>query len=129
LRVDQVQAKTDQPLGVRDKLPLTATVYLGELQPDEVRVQAYTGGLDSDGRIVDGHAVDLQHAKDLGHGKHRFTGEIGAVNSGRYGFAIRIVPGGPVFDAIPEPGLIHWEGVRSKPVPETVIAEAEQAAT
>ncbi|MFA9478398.1 alpha-glucan family phosphorylase [Phycisphaerales bacterium AB-hyl4] len=130
LRVDMVQAKTEQAMGVRDALPVTATVYLGELQPDEVKVQAYTGPLDTAGRIVGGKPVTLKHDKSLGKGKHRFTGEINAINSGRYGFAIRIVPGDEIFDITPEPGLIHWEGVKSKPAAaEAVVAEAEQAAT
>ena len=34
--------------------------------------------------------------------------------SGRHGYAVRIVPGGPMFDGFPIPGLILWEGVASK---------------
>jgi hypothetical protein len=37
--------------------------------------------------------------------------------SGRHGFAIRIVPGGPMFEHIAEPGLIAWDKF-SAPVEE-----------
>ncbi|MFW6058630.1 MAG: alpha-glucan family phosphorylase [Phycisphaeraceae bacterium] len=109
LAIEKVEARTDQPLGVNQPLPINVVVNLGELSPDEVRVQAYVGPLDSDDRVVQGTPVTLDHAEDLGRGRHRFTSELRPGNSGRYGFALRLVPGGESFEGIVEPGLIRWE--------------------
>jgi hypothetical protein len=35
--------------------------------------------------------------------------------SGRHGFAVRVIPGGELFDGQPEPGLILWEGGAREP--------------
>ncbi|MFP4144473.1 MAG: alpha-glucan family phosphorylase [Phycisphaeraceae bacterium] len=111
IRIETVEAKTEKPLGVREKLPIEVVVNLGDLQPDELAVQVYAGTLDNDNRLIEGRRYNLEHAEKLKDGRHRFKGQIEARNSGRHGFAIRVVPSGELFDGILEPGLIHWEGI------------------
>lgn len=127
LAITQVDAEVEKPLGVRENRGLTVVADLGGLTPDEVRVQVYAGQLDNDGQLVRGTATDLQHAQDLGDGKHRFAGQLCADGSGRHGFAIRVVPGGDAFARITVPGLIHWEGHTPKtaqPKREPAVAKA-----
>lgn len=124
LRIEDVQANVETAVGVREAMPVAVTVNLGELSPQEVRVQVYAGLLDNDGKIVHGKAVDLTHEQAVGEGKHQFTGMIETANSGRHGFAIRIVPGGEIFDGIVEPGLILWESEQIS-VPEPTPAQAK----
>jgi starch phosphorylase len=109
LRIDNVEADTASTLGVGDELKLAIDVHLGPLQPDEVGVQVYFGKLDNDGRITDGQSTNVTHDRDLGDGRHRFGGSITIQVSGRHGFAIRITPGGEMFDRVIEPGLIFWD--------------------
>ncbi len=109
LAVEEVRADTGTPLSVRDQFRVEVTAQLGELKPEEVRVQVYVGLLDNDGRIIDGKAADLSHQEALGNGRHRFQGSIATATSGRHGFAVRVIPGGEIFRDITEPGLIHWE--------------------
>lgn len=109
LRVEHVQAETTAPLGIRDELPVSTTVNLAGLTPKEVRVQVYAGIMDNNGHILEGEATDLKHEKDLGDGRHQFAGSVHAESSGRYGFAIRILPGGELFEEVTEPGMIYWE--------------------
>ncbi len=109
LKIEQVQADTAEPLGVRQSLDVTATIQLGELKPDELRVQVYSGRLDNESRLVDADYADMTHGKDLGNGQHQYTGKIHTTTSGRHGFAVRIVPGGEMFEGMVVPGLIHWD--------------------
>lgn len=109
LRIDDVQADTHKPLGMQQQLDVKVIASLGLLQPGEVRVQAYVGKLDNDGRIYEGSAIDLNHAESIGDGRHRFQGAIETHRSGRNGFAVRIIPGGDLIDDITEPGLILWD--------------------
>lgn len=114
LRIVDVGADTNQPLGVRDQLPIDVTVDLAELSPEEVRLQIYCGRLDGDGRLIDGQPIDMQHVDAVGDTRHRFRGEVHAAHSGRHGFAIRIVPGGEMFAGVIEPGLMLWDRVATK---------------
>ena len=47
--------------------------------------------------------------ESLGDGKFLYAGTLSAANSGKHGFALRIIPGGELLDGIPVPGLIYWE--------------------
>jgi starch phosphorylase len=109
LAVEEVRADTSTPLEVRDHFEVEVIAQLGEVRPEELRVQVYVGMLDNDGRIVDGQPTDLSHQESLGEGRHRFKGSVPTETSGRHGFAVRIVPGGEIFRNLGEPGLIHWE--------------------
>jgi starch phosphorylase len=134
LAIEEVQANTGSPMGVRDSLSVDVIAFLGELQPQELAVQAYYGLLDNEGRIPDGKTLDLAYDQDLGQGRHRFTGSVPTSTSGRHGFAIRIVPGGRMFERVAEPGLIYWEHeppaappspvASAKPEPEPAAAHA-----
>jgi len=111
VNVEHVAADLSKPMGVGEGMPLSATLQLGSLAPADLRVQVYIGPVDNDGRIIQGTAQDLDHREDLGGGRHRFEGTIHAPSSGRYGFAVRVVPGGEMFRSITEPGMILWDHV------------------
>ena len=123
LRIDEVEANTDAPLGVHQQLNITVVASLGTLMPEELRVQAYVGRLDNDNQVYGGRAFDLTHMEHLGHGRHRFRGVVRMRTSGRHGFAIRIVPGGEMFEGTREPGLIFWDKMPS-PASATVHSAA-----
>ena len=71
--------------------------------------------------------TDLTYIDDLGGGQHRFRGSLTPTTSGRYGFAVRIVPGGEMMDGIVEPGLIAWD-IEAPPAPEPKPAVAGSVA-
>ncbi|MEM7625368.1 MAG: alpha-glucan family phosphorylase [Planctomycetota bacterium] len=112
LQVVEVTADVAAPLNVGESRSLDVVVDLGELKPNEVRVQVYTGKQDNDGQLHHAAATDLNHAEDLGQGRHRYTGRLApptAPGSGRHGFAVRVLPGGELFEPLTIPGLIRWE--------------------
>ena len=118
LSVDDVQADTGTEQGVQDDLDVVVTVTLGDLNPDDIRVQVYAGLMDNDGRIAQGRSFDLAHEAVLGDGRHRFIGHIRPQTSGHHGFAVRIVPGGQIVDSTQLPGLMFWDR-QAPPVAET----------
>ncbi len=109
MKVEDVQANTQQPLGVNQKLEVSVTANLDGLTPAEVKLQVYVGVVDNDGRITQGTAMPLKHESDLGGGRHRYVGAVTAGTSGHYGFAVRITPAGDLFDGVMEPGLMMWD--------------------
>ncbi len=119
---EEAHADTGQPMGVESTLEVSAVVRLGELSPEDVRVQVYWGLLNNDSHITHGGTTDMKHAEDLGQGRHRFVGVVKPVTSGRHGFALRVIPGGEHFKQITVPGMISWD----KPdqvQPKAIIAD------
>ncbi|HCD33963.1 MAG TPA: hypothetical protein DER01_16250, partial [Phycisphaerales bacterium] len=109
LKIESVTAPTDGAMGVRQKMPVEVVVNLSHLTPDVLEAQVYVGHVDNDGQICDGQFFNLKHQEDLGNNRHRYVGDISAISSGRYGFAVRIVPGGELFGETPAPGMVLWE--------------------
>jgi starch phosphorylase len=128
LKVVEVAADTAEPLGVRQSLEVSVTVHLGDLQPDELRVQVYSGRLDNDARLVDAVHADMTYQKDLGEGRHQYTSSIRINTSGRHGFAVRIIPGSEMFDSVVVPGLIHWDSEQAPVIKTKTKPEHEKVA-
>ncbi len=109
VRIEEVDANTTKPLGVRKGLQIKATLHLGDFSPDLVSTQIYYGVLDTQGRILDGQIIEMKHAESVGHGRHVYTGEIVSSNSGKHGFAVRVIPGHEKLATPFIPGLIAWD--------------------
>jgi len=124
--VEQIQADTTRPLGVSRPLEIAAVVHLADLDPNDVAVQLFHGRIDSENRIVDGDAVAMSHDESLGDGKHRFVGELTVDNSGKHGFAVRVIPGHDLLATPFEPGLIIWDkrSADAKPAPKPEPAKS-----
>ncbi len=108
IRVDSVEANIPTQIKVGTELQVQAQVYLGALKPEDVTVQLYYGPLDSRGEIPQGEAVAMSWKESIGEGKHLFVGSIPARASGRYGYAVRILPHHEDLPHPYEPGLILW---------------------
>ena len=92
--VNVTQVKVDggsREFLVGSKVKVTARVSLGSLPPGDVRVQAYYGVLNAEGRIAEGSHVDLALFQSFGT-DHLYQGEVECGHSGSCGFAVRVVP-------------------------------------
>ncbi len=100
------------PIGVTapvgTQTPVTATIHLGDLSPDEVSVEVLHGEVTSLGDLVNLHRAPMTHEKDLGAGRHQFGCEFVASGSGRRGFAARVLPRDENLVHPYLPGLITW---------------------
>ncbi|MFM2154061.1 MAG: Maltodextrin phosphorylase, partial [Pseudomonadota bacterium] len=89
---------------VGEPLRVTARVELGGLTPDDVAVQLFHGPVNPDGALVGGEGHDLAPNGRDG-AVWSFEGSLRTRHSGRYGWAVRIVPRHPdlatPFDFVP----------------------------
>jgi len=96
------------------------------IDPQMIRSQIYYGPVDVQHRIVGGTLSELTHLEALGDGRHRYTGQITIHNSGKHGFAVRVIPGNEDLYTPFIPGLIAWDveqpAAKPEPVKETVKA-------
>jgi starch phosphorylase len=108
IRVDNVETEVPAKLKVGADLQARARIYLGALDPEDVKVQLYYGPLDTRGEIPKGEVVAMKWAESEEEGYHVFVGSITCRASGRYGYALRILPHHEDLGNPYEPGLILW---------------------
>jgi starch phosphorylase len=88
---------------------VTATVALGRLAAEDVRVELLHGSVARGDELVDPTVVPLSPAGgDEGGDVTRFRGTISCERSGRYGFTLRVVPAGTDVVTPLELGLVAW---------------------
>jgi len=108
IRVDNVEAEVPARLKVGADLQVQAQVHLGDLEPKDVTVQLYYGPLDTRGEIPKGEVAAMKWVESNRGGGHVFVGSIPCRASGRYGYALRILPHHEDLSNPYEPGLILW---------------------
>jgi starch phosphorylase len=86
---------------------VTATVALGRLSADDVRVELLHGRVARGDELVEPVVVPLAPAGDE-DGVTRFRGTISCDRSGRYGFTLRVVPAATDVITPLELGLVAW---------------------
>ena len=77
---------------VGDVFKATSIVHLGELRPDEVKVELYYGPIQSLERIDPGMTEIMSVEEDLGNGTYRYACTFHCDLAGRYGFTTRATP-------------------------------------
>jgi starch phosphorylase len=109
VRIDDVQVgNTDrQNIPVGDALHVRASVHLGAVDPEHVRVEAYHGEANN-GSIRNPAVTTLAQASRNGDGTYIYDGSVPASESGAYGFSIRVVPTHPHLQQDHELRLITW---------------------
>ena len=108
IRVVGVHTSGNGHYKVGQNMEVEALLDLADLNPNEVQVQLYAGPISATGEIERPAAMPMRYVKQLGPGRHVFTGTIECRTSGRQGFAIRVVPGYEDMATPFEPGLITW---------------------
>ncbi|MDA8242874.1 MAG: alpha-glucan family phosphorylase [Elusimicrobia bacterium] len=86
--VDHFKPEMEVHSGV--KLPLNAVVWLGDLKPEDVDVQIYSGTAGEDGMFREGRAVSMRSEARMGEA-YVYKGDLPCYKSGRHDFAVRVV--------------------------------------
>src|SRR5271157_3927366 len=108
--VGEIEGDPSGAIPVTSTMKVQATVHLGRLTPQDVRVELYVGRVDMRGEIVEGRTVTMQAQGNDGQSSYRYVGEIALSESGQHGFTVRVRPSHPDLSAEFIPGLICWSG-------------------
>jgi glycogen phosphorylase len=93
---------------VGDAIEVTAKVRLGGLDPADVVVEAYSGGVRPGGTLRNGRGTALEWVSSE-HGEQIYRGTISTKTSGLHGYAVRIMPRREDVLVPNEVPLIAWE--------------------
>jgi starch phosphorylase len=109
VRINDVQVgnKDRQNILVGESLEVSAHVFLGDVDPGHVRVEAYHGEADNGG-IKNPMVNVLNPSGRNGDGSYLYQGSVPASESGAYGFSVRVVPTHPNLMQAHELRLIAW---------------------
>jgi starch phosphorylase len=108
IRIAEVQTDSQEILKVGDALSLKVKVHLGPVSPDDIAVEVYHGPLNTDGEITSGHAERLKFERRENDGEHWFVGHIPCEQSGRNGYAVRVIPCHEDLADRHDQGLVVW---------------------
>lgn len=110
VQIHRVDGDVGMAVAARTPITVRALVSLGELRPEEVRVELYHGEVTSLGDLTHGIGVEMKPASAQAHedGSWTFSGQFAATGSGRRGFTVRIVPRDERLVGTLVPGLITW---------------------
>lgn len=97
-------------LHVGEDLEIGADISLGPLSPEEIRVEAYFGHINSQGGIDNPQRAEMQPADggDGSNGTRRYVARIPCSRAGRQGYSVRILPKHPELTHSFVPGYVKW---------------------
>jgi starch phosphorylase len=107
IRIYSVERDRIGPFRVGDHFGITASVFLGDLKPDEVVVELYYGYVKSADQIAASNTLEMTVMEDNGNGRYDYACHLPCVGSGRYGFTVRIKPRGDQY-LQSSPTFITW---------------------
>ena len=77
---------------VGSKITVKAFTNLGELSPEDVTAELYFGNVDQNDDIADGAALPMSFLEKNSDGLCVYVGQILCLQSGQYGFTVRLMP-------------------------------------
>ncbi|MCP4567778.1 MAG: glycosyltransferase family 1 protein [FCB group bacterium] len=83
-------------------------VYLGDLSPDDIRVEVMRGNLNARDEIVDGEVFTASLEKSNEDGSHIYQVDMVCTHSGRLGLTARVVPHNGRHIIKNHPRLVSW---------------------
>lgn len=109
VKLGAVDVDTHRKLTVGDRVPVAATIQLGALQPDDIRVETFIGRVGGERDIDAGEGVPMQPGELGKDGSVRYSGEIRCDHSGVYAFSVRVLPDHPDMRSPHDLRLVAWE--------------------
>jgi starch phosphorylase len=109
IKIESVTTGPLNDLKVNAQPTVQSVIYLGNLTPDDVTVEIYSGKVDALGTIITPETATMNLVRSLGDGKYLFEGRCASCQkSGNYGLTIRVLPFHPYLATRLLPGLISW---------------------
>ena len=97
-------------LKVGAALNVTTQIYLDQAEPGDLSVQLYYGKVNPGGNITNGTAIPMHYVPQNNTNEtHCFQGTLRLRDSGRQGFAVRVLPNNPDLTDSRDMGLVLWE--------------------
>ena len=91
-----------------ETVTITAVVYLGPIDPSNVKVELYFGNMGKSGALDNTAVEEMEIVEKLDGGTFRYSARITLEEGGEYGYTFRVLPYHPGLIDKFETGLIRW---------------------
>ncbi|QGP93898.1 Glycogen phosphorylase [Neomoorella glycerini] len=108
VRVERVEDDGGGELDLGSTLTVRAWIFLGELQPPDVKVEIYYGLLEAAAEITAAEKETMKLEEELGEGRYLYSGAIPCRRAGRQGYNVRVLPYHVDLAHPLQAGLILW---------------------
>ena len=108
VKVRHVESPGAGTVKAGESVKVFATIELGSIPADNVRVELYFGSLDAFGNIQNARVHEMALGTNVEAGVFQYVGAISAGACGQQGYAVRILPNHPNIALRFEPGLVRW---------------------
>jgi len=110
VKVVNIEVDKHDRLLVGDQLNIRATVEPGSLTAEDIRVEVYSGGVDSYGNFHGGRGTPMRLDTQSDPRRPQFTAMLAAPQSGSFGFTIRLFPSHEHLPHQYSTYLVTWAG-------------------
>lgn len=108
VRVESTDGELPDELHVKESFQASANVYLGDLGPEDVRVELYIGLVDAAGDLVQGESIAMDVKEKLEDNHYLYEATAQRDISGLHGYTVRILPHHPNLVTPVQAGYIRW---------------------
>lgn len=110
LKISDLKLDASDTVSIGSRVNVSATVHLGNIQPDEVAVDVCQGRVARVDQIAEiTQTTPMTVQENLGNGTYRMAGSVPCMVSGHVGIAIRVLPHhAHLLPNDRTPGLIYW---------------------
>ncbi len=107
IRLSRPQLDAGENFKVGDRFRIGVEVFLGQLEPGEVKVEIYHGRVTGSNVLAGARSEAMELEKTLSEGTYLYSCAIPCLDSGRFGYTARVIPEGDEVLAN-TPGLMTW---------------------
>jgi glycogen phosphorylase len=108
IAIKSIRMEEITELEVGDPYLVEGDIFLGDLLPEDVTVEAYAGRLDPSDRFIDRFTQPMQAIEPVGDRIYKYRCSIGFEDAGHFGLNIRITPNHPNPESRHAMGLVIW---------------------
>jgi len=109
VRILRVEADGEDEVTVGTSLEVRALIQLGDIRPEDVKVEVYSGVVGPNDALTRTRTTALQYAEAVkDEHAHRFTGRLQFRTSGQHGLGLRLMAQHPDIPNAFDTGLLLW---------------------
>ncbi|AFZ49218.1 alpha-glucan family phosphorylase [Dactylococcopsis salina] len=108
IRIESIDVSEETDIVVNETIEVKAVLDLAGLKPDDVSVELYLGKLNSNGEIVNGTPIPMEHTGETTSAGVTYKGSLVYRASGLQGLSLRVLPKNQYMAHPHELGLILW---------------------
>ena len=107
IKIDHPVRDAEGPFRTSDQMNVSASVFLGNIRPEEVTVELCCGRLKAVDELEIQNIQQMDLVEDQGGGRYKYGTTVLCNTAGRFGLTARVVPSGDNHLKY-TPGLITW---------------------